>query len=73
MFVRVRSAVPGAPRHEFDVPVREYEHRKDRYVLVDGDPVKLSRPPKYVKKSAPAKKPRAKKPAENKNDAPAGA
>lgn len=70
MFVRVR--VKGGPLHEFDVPVRDYESRKDRYVLVDGEPSKVSRPPTY--RHAAVKKSRREDPAENTTtDAPAGA
>lgn len=77
MFVRVR--VKGGPLHEFDVPVPDYEFRGDRYVLVDGDPVSVSRPPTYKtavepKKSSAAKKRAARKPAEEtETDAPTGA
>lgn len=69
-FVRVR--LKDGIRHEFDVPVKDFQSRPDRYDLIDGTPVPRSRPPKYI--IGKAKKPRRKKPAEtHQTDAPAGA
>jgi hypothetical protein len=48
MFVRVRSARPGAAQHEFDVPTVEVERHPDRYKVVDKKPVAKQRPASFV-------------------------
>lgn len=43
-YIRVRSAVPGGPLHEVDVPPLWVERHPDRYEVVDSDPVATQRP-----------------------------
>ena len=60
MFIRVRSARPGAALHEFDLPVATFERHKDRYEVIDKKPVAKQRPashiPGVVAEPAPEKK-----------------
>lgn len=60
MFIRVRSARPGAALHEFDVPTIEVERHPDRYKVVDKKPVARQRPASHISgvvaKPAPARK-----------------
>lgn len=66
-FVRVRGAGKNDPPHEFDVRVEQYNRYPDRYELIDGEPVKTSRPATFgtpaEPKPAPAPKPPRRKPA----------
>lgn len=76
-FVRVRGAGKNDPPHEFDVRVEQYQRYPDRYELIDGEPVKTSRPaafgaPKPAEPTpAPAKKTRRPKPAPKRDAADA--
>lgn len=54
-FVRVRSAGPGDPPHEFDVPAREVEKHPDLYKVIDPKPVATSRPASFVPGRVPVK------------------
>lgn len=63
-FVRVRGKSPGDPLHEFDVPAAEAAAHPDLYVVLDAEPVPVSRPTVFVEGVVkPARKP-AKRPGE---------
>jgi len=55
MFVRVRSAVPGGPMHEVDVPVLWVERHPDRYEVIDKEPVATQRPASHFPGTVPVK------------------
>ena len=78
-FVRVKSARPGDPLHEFDVAVAEALRHPDAYSVIDPKPVAVARPASFIpglvpQKTNPAANPRRgkKKPGED-STAPAGA
>lgn len=73
-FIRVRSAVPGGPLHEFDIPVATFERHPDRYKVIDMEPVAKQRPASHIPGVVKASKPRkaATKTGENKNAPSAG-
>lgn len=79
-FIRVRSAVPCGPLHEFDIPVVTLERHPDRYKVIDKKPVAKQRPASHIPGVVTAPSPkRATKPArkraktgENKNAPSAG-
>ena len=48
MFIRVRSARPGAAQHEFDVPAVEVERHPDRYEVINKKPVAKQRPASHI-------------------------
>ncbi len=55
-FIRVRSAIPGGPLHEFDIPVVTFDRHPDRYKVIDKKPVAKQRPASHISgvvKSAP--------------------
>lgn len=62
MFIRVRSARPGAAQHEFDVPLVTYEHHPDLYEVVDKKPVAKQRPASHVSGVEPETAPKRAKP-----------
>lgn len=45
MFIRVRSAQPGDPDRDFDVPVVELNRNPSLYVVVDPEPSPVFRAP----------------------------
>lgn len=47
-FIRVRSANPADPQHEFDIPEPELHANRDIYTVVDPEPVPDARPPIYA-------------------------
>lgn len=55
MFVRVRSAIPGGPLHEVDVPLSWVERRPDRYEVIDSEPVATQRPASHFPGTVPVK------------------
>lgn len=55
MFVRVRSAVPGGPLHEVDVPQSWVERHPDRYKVIDSEPVATQRPASHFPGTVPVK------------------
>jgi hypothetical protein len=58
MFIRVRSARPGAALHEFDAPLIEVERHPDRYKVVDKKPVAAQRPASHISGVVKASKPK---------------
>ena len=54
-FVRVRSAVPGGPLHEVDVPLSWVERHPDRYEVIDSEPVATQRPASHFSGTVPVK------------------
>jgi hypothetical protein len=76
-FLRVRGASPGDPLHEFDVAVGVVLKHPDLYVVVDSEPVAVSRPARFVPGRVPepktSRRVRADKPGgSDKKPAPAG-
>lgn len=55
MFVRVRSAVPGGPLHEVDVPLLWVERHPGRYEVIDSEPVATQRPASHFPGAVPVK------------------
>lgn len=55
MFIRVRSAVPGGPLHEVDVPLSWVERHPDRYEVIDSEPVATQRPASHFPGTVPVK------------------
>jgi len=47
-FVRVRSASPNDPQHEFHAAAAEVEANPDLYEVIDPEPVSAPEPPLYV-------------------------
>lgn len=47
-FIRVKSANPDDPQHEFDAPSALVGAHPERYVVVDFEPVDEARPVEYV-------------------------
>jgi len=56
MFIRVRGASPGDPKHEFDVTVAEARARPHLYAVVDKTPSPVSRPPTFKTGTVRAKR-----------------
>lgn len=69
-FVRVRGAGKNDPPHEFDVRVEQYNRYPERYGLIDGDPVEVSRPATFPEPVKPAPRAKPKRPARSKPQAP---
>lgn len=66
-FIRVRSAVPGGPLHEFDIPQVTFDRHPDRYKVIDKKPVAKQRPASHISGVVKASKPkRAPKTGEDK-------
>ena len=47
-FIRVRSAIPGGPLHEFDIPIVTFDRHRDRYKVIDKKPVAKQRPASHI-------------------------
>lgn len=58
MFIRVRSARPGAALHEFDVPIVEVEQHPDRYKVINKKPVAKQRPASHISGVVKTSKPK---------------
>lgn len=52
-FVRVRSARPGDPLHEFDVPTLWIKRFPGRYEVLDAEPVDRVRPASHIPGTVP--------------------
>lgn len=52
MFIRVKSANPTDPQHEYDASERAVAAAPERYIVIDPEPVDRPRPATYVKRRA---------------------